>query len=125
MKYRGSCHCQKVRFEFETDLKEVMACNCSICMRRGHLLSFGPESNFKLLTDTNELSDYQWGKKKIHFFFCTICGCAPFGRANTPDGDSPRGENQIFLNTYNPFQVPKMVDSNFGKSNPKRPQFIT
>lgn len=88
MKYTGSCHCQNVRIEFETDLKEVMACNCSICLRRGHLLAFGPESNFKLLTESNELSDYQWSKKNIHFFFCKACGCAPFARANTPSGPS-------------------------------------
>ena len=88
MKYTGSCHCQNVRIEFDTELKEVMACNCSICQRRGHLLAFGPESNFKLLTDTAGLTDYQWGKKNIHFFFCKVCGCAPFGRANTPNGPS-------------------------------------
>lgn len=86
MKYTGSCHCQKVRIEFETELKEVMACNCSICSRRGHLLAFGPESNFKLLSDDKELSDYQWGKKNIHFFFCKTCGCSPFSRATTPKG---------------------------------------
>jgi hypothetical protein len=86
MKYSGSCHCQKVRIEFETDLKEVMACNCSICLRRGHLLAFGPASNFKLLTDRSALTDYQWGKKSIHFYFCSTCGCAPFGQAEMPDG---------------------------------------
>jgi hypothetical protein len=86
MKYTGSCHCQKVRLEFETDLKEVMACNCSICLRRGHLLAFGPAANFKLLSDPADLSDYQWGKKSIHFNFCSNCGCAPFGRADTPHG---------------------------------------
>lgn len=86
MKYTGSCHCQKVRIEFETDLKQVMACNCSICVRRGHLLLFGPESSLKLLTDPKDVGDYQWGKKSIHFHFCPTCGCAPFGRAVTPDG---------------------------------------
>lgn len=86
MKHTVSCHCQKIRLEFESDLKEVMACNCSICIRRGHLLSFGPESNLKLLTGGSELADYQWGKKSIHFHFCSNCGCAPFGRAQTPDG---------------------------------------
>lgn len=87
MKYQGSCHCQNVRFEVETDLKEAMSCNCSICARRGHLLAFTPKSAFKLLTDEKSLSDYQWGKKSIHFTFCSKCGCAPFGRGVTPDGE--------------------------------------
>ena len=86
MKHTGSCHCQKVRIEFESDLKEVMSCNCSICQRRGHLLVFGAESDFKLLTDESAITDYQWGKKSIHFQFCSTCGCAPFGRGASPNG---------------------------------------
>ncbi len=72
VKYQGSCHCQNVRFEVETDLKEAMACNCSICARRGHLLAFTPKSAFKLLTDEKALSDYQWGKKSIHFLLLEV-----------------------------------------------------
>src|SRR4029077_9763998 len=46
----GSCHCGNVRYEVSTDLKSVMACNCSICSRSGYLLTFVPEDQFKLLS---------------------------------------------------------------------------
>lgn len=86
MKHQASCHCQNIRIEFEADLKEVMSCNCSICARRGHLLTFVGEGDFKQLTDSKFISDYQWGKKTIHFHFCSNCGCAPFGRGVGPNG---------------------------------------
>ncbi|MBX4144838.1 GFA family protein, partial [Ralstonia pickettii] len=40
MIYRGSCHCGDVKFEAEGDLQGVMACNCSICRRKGALMWF-------------------------------------------------------------------------------------
>src|SRR6218665_2332130 len=87
MKHTGSCHCQNIKFEYESDLAEGLSCNCSICQRRGHILSFGPMSNFKILQGADKLTDYQWGKKTIHFTFCSDCGCAPFGRGMTPKGE--------------------------------------
>ncbi|MEX2352922.1 MAG: GFA family protein, partial [Gammaproteobacteria bacterium] len=48
MKYKGSCHCGKVRFELEGDLTEVMACNCSICVRKASLQWFVPWIQFAL-----------------------------------------------------------------------------
>lgn len=86
MKHTGSCHCQKVRFEVETEVKEVMSCNCSICSRRGHLLHFVPKEKMTLLSGEASLVDYQWGKKTIHFLFCSACGVAPYGYGDSPNG---------------------------------------
>ncbi len=53
MKYKGSCHCGKVAFEVEGELNEAMACNCSMCSRKGSLLWFvtfmGKRSGWKFL----------------------------------------------------------------------------
>ena len=38
--HKGSCHCGKVAYEVETDLEQVIECNCSICRRKGYLLTF-------------------------------------------------------------------------------------
>lgn len=86
MKYTGSCHCQKVRIEIETDIKNAMSCNCSICSRRGHLMHFIPENQLKIISGNDALTDYQWGKKHIHFLFCSTCGTAPYGHGDTPQG---------------------------------------
>lgn len=87
MKYTGGCHCGNIRFEAEMDIKEVLSCNCSICSKRGHLLAFTPESNFKLLKGEDSLADYQFGKKSIHHHFCKNCGVGTFGRAKSPNGE--------------------------------------
>jgi hypothetical protein len=85
-KYNGSCHCGKVRYEVETDLKRIMACNCSICSRSGYLLTFVQADKFTLLSGESALTDYQFAKKHIHHLFCSTCGVRSFGRGAGPDG---------------------------------------
>jgi len=84
--YEGGCHCGQIRFTVDMDIKEVVSCNCSICSKRGFLLAFSPDKNFKLKKGKSFLSDYQFGRKTIHHLFCKNCGVASFGRGNMPDG---------------------------------------
>ncbi len=86
MKHLGGCHCGKVRFEVDINLEKAISCNCSICMKRGSLLDFVPESNFKLLSGEAELKDYQFNKRVIHHLFCKNCGILSFGKGAAPDG---------------------------------------
>ena len=44
----GSCHCGNIAFEVEGEIKEVMACNCSMCSRKGSLLWFVPRAKLRL-----------------------------------------------------------------------------
>ncbi|HZH04484.1 MAG TPA: GFA family protein [Myxococcaceae bacterium] len=84
--YEGGCHCGKVRYQVTTDLTEVVTCNCSICSRRGHALTFVPAGQFKLLEGESSLTDYQFNKKVIHHLFCRVCGVGSFGRGTGPNG---------------------------------------
>ncbi len=84
--YKGSCHCGKVQFEAQGDITNAISCNCSICHRKGTVLSFVPEAQFKLISGSDALTDYQFGKKKIHHTFCSTCGVQPFGSGSAPDG---------------------------------------
>ncbi len=86
MKHSGGCHCGKVKYEVEITLKNALSCNCSICTKRGSLLDFVPESQFKLLSGENELQEYLFNKKMIHHQFCKSCGILPFAKAVGPDG---------------------------------------
>jgi hypothetical protein len=91
--YSGGCHCGKVRFEVKTDLARVIACNCSICSKAGWLLAFVPAEQFTLLSGGDVLSDYQFGKKRIHHLFCPGCGIHSFGGGVGPDGREMRAVN--------------------------------
>ena len=60
--YTGGCHCGEVRFEVTADISSVVACNCSICQKRGALWAFVPAENFALRAGAEDLKDYQFGK---------------------------------------------------------------
>ena len=46
--FSGGCHCGLVRFDVTADLSHVLACNCSICTKRGALWTFVPPEQFAL-----------------------------------------------------------------------------
>ncbi len=77
--YKGSCHCGAVQFEAGIDLAQgTVKCNCSMCGKgRNWLAAVGPD-DFRLLAGESELSEYQFGSKKIRHRFCRRCGLRPF-----------------------------------------------
>jgi hypothetical protein len=62
MKYKGSCHCGKVAFEVEGELNGAMACNCSMCSRKGSLLWLVPRDQLHLLTSEEDIGTYTFNK---------------------------------------------------------------
>jgi hypothetical protein len=84
--YTGGCHCGAVRYRVSMKLEGAITCNCSICSKTGTVLAFAPATQFDLLTGADALSDYQFGRKRIHHLFCKHCGVRSFGRGAMPDG---------------------------------------
>lgn len=91
--YRGSCHCQNVRFEVTADIgATASACNCSICNRVGWLMISVPTEAFTLLAGDDAQIDYQFGKKTMHHPFCKTCGIHAFGRWKS------EGDEKVIVN---------------------------
>jgi hypothetical protein len=84
--YTGGCHCGAVRYRVTTALGDAMTCNCSICSKTGTMLVFVPATRFELTSGADALTDYQFGKKKLHHLFCRHCGIRSFVRGAMPDG---------------------------------------
>jgi hypothetical protein len=84
--YTGGCHCGKVRYEVTTALDPVLDCNCSICQKRAALWTYVEPSAFKLLSGEDDLTDYQFNKRRIHHLFCSTCGVSSFARGKGEDG---------------------------------------
>jgi hypothetical protein len=84
--YTGSCHCGRVSYEADADLSQVVACNCSICRKKGTLMAFVPEDKFRLKSGEDALTDYLFNKQVIHHLFCATCGIGAFARGIRPDG---------------------------------------
>jgi hypothetical protein len=101
-KHTGGCHCGKVRFEVTADLARVIQCNCSICSKRGYLLTFVPAAEFSLLAGEDALTDYQFNKKIVHHLFCATCGVASFGRGAGPGGAAMVAVNVRCLDGVDP-----------------------
>ncbi len=84
--YTGGCHCGAVRYRVTMALDAAITCNCSICSKTGTMLAFAPAARFELLSGGDALTDYQFGKKRIHHLFCSRCGLRSFARGAMPDG---------------------------------------
>jgi hypothetical protein len=60
--YQGSCHCGRMRYKVTTELASIIACNCSICTKRGAFWAFVGADQFVLQSGEDELTDYQFNK---------------------------------------------------------------
>src|SRR3954467_7342204 len=88
MVYTGSCHCGRVRFEVEGEVDSGMACNCSMCSRKGSLLWFVPRESFRLLTDESDAATYLFNKHVIRHRFCRVCGIHPYAEGQDSKGNA-------------------------------------
>lgn len=91
--YIGSCHCQKVRFQVETDniLAGLYRCNCSLCQKKSIVMKAEHKSWFTLLEGEEFLLSYQWNKNIANHFFCKGCGVYTHHKRR-------RDPNQICIN---------------------------
>ncbi len=77
--HKGSCHCNKVTFEFNgpKNLK-ALDCNCSICSRIGYLHIIIPKNEFSLIRGKAMLTEYSFNTGKATHLFCRNCGIKSF-----------------------------------------------
>ena len=78
--HRGSCHCERVRFEFEADIERVGSCDCSICTKKGILHVAVPEGSLRITAGEDALSLYRFGSEEASHWFCRHCGIHTHGR---------------------------------------------
>jgi hypothetical protein len=89
MKHEGSCHCGAVRFSFEGGaITKGLRCNCSICVRKGALMSkeLIPESSLRIDAKDGALGLYQFGAKTVKHYFCKNWGIYTFHEAASRPG---------------------------------------
>ena len=84
--HRGSCHCGRIAFDVEGEIDSALACNCSICHRRGSLLWFVPREQLKLRTEDSAAGTYTFNRHAIKHRYCPVCGMHPYGEGNDPKG---------------------------------------
>tara|TARA_B100000609_G_C16765540_1_gene209209 strand:- start:59 stop:421 length:363 start_codon:yes stop_codon:yes gene_type:complete len=70
-----SCHCGQVRIEINIEnFEKLLRCNCSICKRKGSIMSLVKNEDFKIVKGKDKLSLYQFHSKVAKHYFCSNCG---------------------------------------------------
>jgi hypothetical protein len=86
-KYSGGCHCGRVRYEVTTALTPVISCNCSMCQKRGSLLTFVSPDQFQHTVGSDaDLTEYRFNKHVISHMFCPACGILSYAKGTAPNG---------------------------------------
>ncbi len=88
--HKGSCHCGAVKYEVDADEDlQVTECNCSICSRSGYLHLIVDKEQFRLLSGSENLTEYTFDTHEAKHLFCKTCGIKSFYIPRShPDGFS-------------------------------------
>lgn len=82
--HTGSCHCGAVRFEVTTALQPATRCDCSLCRRKGALMSPPlARDQLRILSGEDALTLYQFNTRVARHYFCKHCGIYPFHQTRT------------------------------------------
>jgi hypothetical protein len=95
MNYQGHCHCGRIRFAFTSpEIVSAARCNCSLCVRRGALLSPGyiPAEHFTPPDNQDDLGIYLWNEHVLNNYFCKLCGVFTY------IGDGPNNQDGYRVN---------------------------
>jgi hypothetical protein len=68
MAHKGGCHCKRIVFEVGGTPTNVVACNCSICQRKGSLLWFLP----RVQSPEESAGAYLFNKRIIEHRRCPL-----------------------------------------------------
>ncbi len=82
MKYLGSCHCQKIQFECEFDLKQPTVCNCSYCSKRNAVLHI--VDDVQIIKGKEFLTCYRFNTMKGEHHFCSKCSIFIYSKPPVP-----------------------------------------
>lgn len=90
MTYSGSCHCGGISFSFQHEkIGSGLRCNCSICKRKGAVMSdftLTPEE-LKITDQNDSLRAYQFSTEVAIHYFCSTCGIYPFHKTVRKPGN--------------------------------------
>ena len=71
------CHCGEVELkikESEGALNKFLRCNCTLCKKKGYIMTFAPITDVKITTGEDKLKLYQYHTKVAEHYFCSECG---------------------------------------------------
>ena len=101
-----TCHCENVELEVnipEAGFPKLMRCNCSLCKRKGAVMSPLPKENVKLVKGQDNLKLYQYHTKVAEHYFCSNCGIYTHHKMRS--NPNMIGVNVACIESINPFEL--------------------
>ena len=72
-----TCHCAAVELEVklpESGFEKLLRCNCSLCKRKGYIMTMVGPDDVKIVKGQEILKLYQYHTKTAKHYFCSNCG---------------------------------------------------
>ena len=101
-----TCHCENVELEVnipEAGFPKLMRCNCSLCKRKGAVMSPLLKENVKLVKGQDSLKLYQYHTKVAEHYFCSNCGIYTHHKMRS--NPNMIGVNVACIEGINPFEL--------------------
>ena len=114
-----TCHCGGVEIQVklpETGFEKLMRCNCSLCKRRGYIMTPVDPGNFKLIKGKELLTLYQYHTKVAEHYFCSRCGIYTYSNPRS-NHDKVYMLNVACIEGVKPFELENIV-INDGENHP-------
>ena len=110
------CHCGLIEAEINIDnLNKILRCNCSLCKRKGSIMSIVKNEDFKVVKGEENLRLYQFHTNVAKHFFCSNCGI--YTHHNPRSNPSMTGFNVGCIDEIDSFKL-KDVLINDGNNHP-------
>ena len=110
------CHCGLIEAEINIDnLNKILRCNCSLCKRKGSIMSMVKNEDFKVTKGEENLRLYQFHTNVAKHFFCSNCGI--YTHHNPRSNPSMTGFNVGCIDEIDSFKL-KDVLINDGNNHP-------
>ena len=111
-----TCHCGLVKAEIYIDkLSKTLRCNCSICKRKGAIMSLIKNENFKIVKGEEKLKLYQFHSKVAKHYFCSKCGI--YTHHNPRSNPAMTGFNLGCVDNIDTFKL-EDIQTNDGLNHP-------
>ena len=111
------CHCGEIEAEINISgkLEKILRCNCSICKRKGTIMSMVKNEDFKIIKGEDKLKLYQFHTKVAKHYFCSKCGI--YTHHNPRSNPSMTGFNVGWVDDIDVFEL-KNISVNDGLNHP-------
>ena len=94
---------------------KTLRCNCSLCKRKGAVMSMVKNEHFKIVKGGDKLKLYQFHSKVAKHYFCSVCGI--YTHHNPRSNPAMTGFNLGCIDEINIFDL-KNIAVNDGHNHP-------